>query len=280
MLSPASRIVSAISFGVFWRARAFDERDHAVEERFAGVGRDPHLQPVGDDLRAAGDAAADVRARLLQHRRRLARDRGLVDVGHALDHFAVAGDDLVLAHEDDVALAQLVRGDHLLAAVAQAARGRVLLRCAQRVGLRLAARFGHRLREVREEDGEPEPDRDLQREADVVATEEVAQKPERRQRASHFNDEHHRVARHPARVQLRERVASSAAHQRPRPNALARAPARRQVLHLVGLRRPHSRRLQAAGRAPRRAPATRSSACCWSLLSAHLILRRSSRRCP
>ena len=36
-LRPASRIESAISFGVRWRLGALDERDHAVEERLAGV---------------------------------------------------------------------------------------------------------------------------------------------------------------------------------------------------------------------------------------------------
>ena len=39
-------------------------------------------------------------------------------------------------------------------------------RLAQRVGLRLAAAFGHRLGEVGEQHGEPEPERDLQLEAE------------------------------------------------------------------------------------------------------------------
>ena len=37
IVSPASRMLSAISFGVFWRLRAFDERDHPVEEGLAGL---------------------------------------------------------------------------------------------------------------------------------------------------------------------------------------------------------------------------------------------------
>ncbi len=37
IVSTMSRMSSAISFGVFWRLRALHERDHAVEERLAGV---------------------------------------------------------------------------------------------------------------------------------------------------------------------------------------------------------------------------------------------------
>ena len=35
IVSPASRMFSAISFGVFWRLGALDEGDHAVEEGLA-----------------------------------------------------------------------------------------------------------------------------------------------------------------------------------------------------------------------------------------------------
>ena len=45
IVRPASRMLSAISFGVFWRFAAFDEGDHPVEERLARPGGDPH-----DDL--------------------------------------------------------------------------------------------------------------------------------------------------------------------------------------------------------------------------------------
>ena len=45
-------------------------------------------------------------------RSRLARDRRLVDAGRALDHVAVAGDDLAGFDADDVALAKLRRADH------------------------------------------------------------------------------------------------------------------------------------------------------------------------
>ena len=59
----------------------------------------------------------------------------------------------------------------LFAAVAQPPRRRLLLGRAQGVGLGFAARFGHRLGKVGEDDREPQPERDLQREADVAGAE-------------------------------------------------------------------------------------------------------------
>ena len=73
--------------------RAFHQRDHAVEERFARVRRDPHHDPVRKHLRAAGHGAA-VAARFADHRRALARDGRFVHAGDAFDHVAVAGDRL------------------------------------------------------------------------------------------------------------------------------------------------------------------------------------------
>ncbi len=52
-----SRMVSAISFGVFWRW-APDERDHAVEETFAGIGGDPNLDLIRQHAGAAGHGTA------------------------------------------------------------------------------------------------------------------------------------------------------------------------------------------------------------------------------
>ena len=49
MVSPASRISSAISFGVFCRFARFDQADDPVEERLAGIGRDAHDNPIGEN---------------------------------------------------------------------------------------------------------------------------------------------------------------------------------------------------------------------------------------
>ena len=89
---------------------AFDQRDHAVEKRLAGIGGDAHDQPVGQHARAAGDAAA-VAAAFADDRRAFAGDGAFVDGGDAFDDFAVAGDELAGFDEHDVALAQASTAD-------------------------------------------------------------------------------------------------------------------------------------------------------------------------
>ena len=93
MVRLASRMFSAISFGVFCRDGALDQGDHPVDEALAGLGGDLDDDPVGQHLGAAGDRAA-VAAGLADHRGGLAGDRRLVDAGDTLDDVAVAGDDL------------------------------------------------------------------------------------------------------------------------------------------------------------------------------------------
>ena len=144
---------------------ALDERDHAVEERLAGLLRDLDHEPVGEQPRAAGDGRA-VAAGLADHGRRLAGDRRLVDRADALDDLAVGRDDLAGLDDHDVAaLRARAPGD--------LARRRAAARCvgrpgrAQRARLRLAAALGDRLGEVREQHRQPEPDRDRELEADV-----------------------------------------------------------------------------------------------------------------
>ena len=51
---------------------AFHQRDHAVEEGFAGIGGDLDFDPVGEHLGAAGDGAA-VAARFADDRARFRR---------------------------------------------------------------------------------------------------------------------------------------------------------------------------------------------------------------
>ena len=187
--------------------RAFDQRDHAIEEGLARVGRDAHLDPVGDDRGAAGDRAA-IAAALANHRRGFAGDRGLVDRGDALDHFAVAGNHFARSHQHDVAAAQRGGRHHALLPSLEQPRLRFGARLAQVVGLRLAASFGHRFGEVREPDREPEPQRDLQFESDQrrVPGEEVADEDDRHRQRGHFDHEHDRIAGLDARVELAHRI--------------------------------------------------------------------------
>ena len=100
---------------------ALDERDHAVEERLARLLRDLDHEPVGQQLRAAGDRRA-VAARLADHRCGLAGDRRLVDRADAFDDLAVGGNDLARLDDDDVAALQLGGRDR--SAVAQGRIGR------------------------------------------------------------------------------------------------------------------------------------------------------------
>ena len=148
---------------------ALDERDHAVEEGLARLLRDLDHEPVGEQPRAAGDGRA-VAARLADDRSGLAGDRGLVDRADALDDLAVGRDDLAGLDDDDVAAPEL-GGRHLLEAAGVRApeRDRRRARRAQRVRLRLAASLGDRLGEVREQDRQPEPERDDAREPERLA---------------------------------------------------------------------------------------------------------------
>ncbi len=83
----------------------FDQLDHAVHERLAGVGGDADRDLVGEHLGAAGDGRA-VAARFADHRRGLAGDGRFVDRGGALDDLAVGGNRLAHGDDEDVALAQ------------------------------------------------------------------------------------------------------------------------------------------------------------------------------
>jgi hypothetical protein len=111
---------------------------------------------------------------------------------------------------------------------AELARLNVLPRFAQRVGLRLAAPLGHRLGEVREDDGEPEPQRDGQDEPGrrlAVPRERLHEEP-RREDAADLHHDHDGVAELVTRIELAQRVDDGAPHdgdfeERPRVAAQA-----------------------------------------------------------
>ena len=85
---------------------ALDQRDHAVEEGLAGIGRDAHHDPVGQHARAAGDGG-EVAAGFADHRRGFAGDRALVDRGDAFDHLAIGRDHVAGLDQYHVAPAQV-----------------------------------------------------------------------------------------------------------------------------------------------------------------------------
>src|SRR5690349_5949214 len=86
---------------------------------------------------------------------------------------------------------------------------------AQGIGLRFAAPLRHRLGEVGEEDGEPEPERDREDKAALALQrriDEGADPLDGRDDAAHLDDEHDRIARLDAWVELLERVHDGAAN--------------------------------------------------------------------
>ena len=194
--------------GRFLPLRAFDQRNHAVEEGRALRRGDLHLDPIGNDLRAARHRRT-VAAGFANDGRGFARDRGFVDGRHALDHVAVAGHEIARFHEHDIAGLQLMRrhGAPVRAAFFEQFGGRFGFGFAQGCGLRLAAPFGDGFREIREQHREPEPQIDLERKRVMAsAREKIAQEQNRGQRRHDLHHEHHGIARHLARIELLERI--------------------------------------------------------------------------
>jgi len=73
--------------------------------------------------------------------------------------------------------------------------------------LRLTAAFGHGFGEVRENDREPQPQRDRDVETALsVAVQEIPHGEDCRDERPNFDDEHDRFAQLPARVELLERL--------------------------------------------------------------------------
>ena len=83
----------------------FDQFDHAVHERLAGVGGHADRDLVGEHLGAAGDGRA-VAAGFADHGGRFAGDGRFVDRGGAFDDLAVGGDQLAGRDDEHVALAE------------------------------------------------------------------------------------------------------------------------------------------------------------------------------
>src|SRR5262249_36623681 len=176
---------------------AFDQLDHAVQKRRPGRRRDADDNAVGDDRGAAGDRRA-VAAGLANDRRRFTGYRRFVDRGDTLDHVAITGNDVAGLAHDQVTGPQFVRRDDLELFVARNGLN-AFCTClgagfAQRFGLRFASPFCHGFREIGEQHGEPQPDDNLEFEADVAPTsEKVAQQNDCRQRCDDLEHEHQRI---------------------------------------------------------------------------------------
>ena len=115
----------------------------------------------------------------------------------------MAGDDF-----DDVSRAKLCAGDLFdLAILADAMREGFGLGTSQCIRLCLAAALRHGFGKVREQHREPEPQGNLQIEAELRwVMDSVVDEKERGKDAADFNDEHDRIAHHGLWVQLAEGV--------------------------------------------------------------------------
>ena len=173
IVSAASRMSSAISLGVFCRLAPSTSAIMRSRKVSPGLAVMRTIEPVGKHARAAGDAAA-VAAALADDRGAFAGDGAFIDRGDAFDHFAVAGNqvagfdqhDIVLCAESATPTLRLTGASRLrlVQLLGGAHRGGL----AQRVGLGLAAAFGHRLGEVGEEHREPQPGRDAEDEPPAI----------------------------------------------------------------------------------------------------------------
>ncbi len=188
-----------------------DQGDHAVEEALAGIDRDADLDLVRYHARARGHRRS-VAARLADHRRALAGDGGLVDAGDALDHLAVGRDEIAGLDQHDIADAERAGGDGLDRIALEALGVEFGLGGAQARRLRLAAALGQGFGEGAEQHGQPQPDDELQLEADRQAVMADDQQ-HGQQRRDAGGDEHHRIAHELRRRKLEEGLADRGQQQ-------------------------------------------------------------------
>ena len=143
-------------------------------------------------------------------RRQLTSNRRFVDRGHAFDHVAVGGNQVAGFDQDQVPNLEAGAWDQPVILLVAGPGDQLGLSlgalAAQRVGLRLAASLGNSLGEVCEQDCEPQPEDDLEFEADVLAAGyQIADQDHGGQRGDDFEHEHHRILHQRARIELDER---------------------------------------------------------------------------
>ena len=226
IVSPASRMLSAISFGVFWRLAP--STSAIIRSRKLSPGFGVTRTTISSDSTRVPPVTAE---RSPPDSRITGADSPVIADSSTLAmpsiDLAVAGDHL--AGRDDARgrrRASCELGTSSIVAVGQPPAGdRLGARLAQRVGLRLAAALGHRLGEVREQHGEPQPGGDAAGEHVRLGgrVAEVLEEEDRRERGADLDHEHDRVARHAARVELAERCRAPPARRSPGSNSATEA---------------------------------------------------------
>ncbi len=154
-VSADNRMVSAISFGVFWRRAPFDQGNHAVKKTAAFLDGDTNDNAVAQHAGATRHRAP-IAAAFANHRGRFASDGGFINTGDSLNDIAIGGNNVARFADDEVSLLQRRRGNFFLAPVDQAARNRFFPCSAQAGGLGFATAFCNRFGKISEQHREPE----------------------------------------------------------------------------------------------------------------------------
>ena len=154
---------------------------------------------------------------LADHRRGFAGNGSLVDRGDALDHFAVAGNDVAgVAYHQITSLQIFGRHafiDLVIVRHQDALGARLGAGSTQTISLRLATPFGNSFGEIREQHGEPQPQDDLEGEPDArVMLNHVAYEQKGGQRGDDLEHEDHRILDQGRRVELDEGLANRWPH--------------------------------------------------------------------
>ena len=188
--------------GCLLARRALDHCDHAIDEGVAGFGGDADDHTIAEHARATGHGAT-VAAVFTHDGGGFAGDDGLIDGGDALDDIAVGRDHVTGFADDEVAFDEIGGGDFFLAGAGETAGEGQRAGSLESIGLRLAATFGDGFGEVREQDGEEQPQGDLQ---DVSKRLGRGEELLKRQGGADEGDEHHRVFQLGARIEFADRV--------------------------------------------------------------------------
>ena len=133
---------------------------------------------------------------------------------------------------DDVAGAKQPAGDLLKRACRSVPlRDGFAFGLAKRIGLRLAAAFGHRFSEVGKQHREPQPERNLQIEPkpDTMMN-RIVDKQKRGEHAADFDNKHYGILYHPARIKFTERIDKRLPHDPRIPKAFLLRNSRRCFL--------------------------------------------------
>ena len=208
IVSPARRMSSAISFGVFWRLAP--STSAIMRSRKLSPARVVTRTTISSDSTRVPPVTAERSppdSRITGADSPVIADSSTLAMPSTTSPSAGMISPAVTTTRSPTASA---RARHLLDRPVgePLAGGRLGARLPERGGLGLAATLGHRFGEVREEDGEPQPGGDAAGE-DVGlrrGVTEVLEEENRGERGAELGHEHDRVAGHPAWVELAEAV--------------------------------------------------------------------------